>query len=179
MAELGTRELAVDIGTGDGAFVYRSARADAERLYVGLDSNAENLDEVSRKTGRKPARGGVPNALFVHATVEALPAELAGLAARVTILLPWGSLLRAVLEPDVAILAGIRALCRPGATLMAVVGEPVDEAIVSRYREAGFAAAIAPLDAGEVRELRTTWAARLAFGRARRFTQITATAFPR
>jgi 16S rRNA (adenine(1408)-N(1))-methyltransferase len=176
MAALGTRELAVDIGTGDGAFVYRSARPEPERLHVGIDSNAENLSDVSRKAGRKPARGGVANAIFVHATAEALPAELAGLAARVTILLPWGSLLRAVLEPDVAILAGIRALCRPGASLVAVVGEPVDEAIVPRYRAAGFAAAIAQLPAADVRDLRTTWAARLAFGRPRRFTQISATA---
>jgi 16S rRNA (adenine(1408)-N(1))-methyltransferase len=176
MAALGTRELAVDIGTGDGAFVHRSARADPGRLFVGIDSNAENLNEVSRKAGRKPARSGVANALFVHATVEALPAELAGLAARVTILLPWGSLLRAVLEPDVAILAGIRALCRPGASLQAIVGEPADAAIVSRYREAGFAAAVTSLEAADVRQLRTTWAARLAFGRARRFTQIAATA---
>jgi 16S rRNA (adenine(1408)-N(1))-methyltransferase len=176
MAALGVTELAIDIGTGDGAFVYRSARAEPKRLYVGIDSNAENLAEISRKAMRKPARGGAPNAMFVRAAVEALPEELAGLAHRVTILLPWGGLLRAVMEPDVALLRGLRALCRPGASLLVVAGEAITEAVVPAYRAAGFDAKVVSMTAAEVRKLRTTWASRLAFGRPRVFSQISACA---
>jgi 16S rRNA (adenine(1408)-N(1))-methyltransferase len=173
---LGASELAIDIGTGDGGFVYRSARADSRRLYVGIDSNAENLAEISHKAGRKLARGGVPNALFVHANVEALPDELAGLVTSVTILLPWGSLLRAVQQPQVSVLAGIRRLCRPEASLLVLIGEPVTDAIVPAYREAGFEATVTPVEGSEVRAVRTTWAARLAFGRPRAFFRISARA---
>jgi 16S rRNA (adenine(1408)-N(1))-methyltransferase len=176
MAALGASELAIDIGTGDGLYVYRSARAEPKRLYIGIDSNAENLAEVSRKAARKPAKGGAPNALFVRAAAEALPEELAGLADRVTIQLPWGGLLHAVMAPDVAVLRGIRALCRPGASLLVVAGEPITDAVVPAYRAAGFAAQVAPMAAAEVQKLRTTWAARLAFGRPRVFSQIAACA---
>ena len=167
MAALGATELAIDLGTGDGAYVVRAARAHPRTLYVGIDAVVDHL--------RKAARS-VPNALFVRASAEALPDELAGLAASVTILLPWGSLLRAVLEPDAAVLSGIRNLCRPGATLRIVVGEPADESIVPAYRAAGFDAGVRATTAAQVRQLRTTWAARLAFGRPRAFTEIFATA---
>jgi 16S rRNA (adenine(1408)-N(1))-methyltransferase len=176
MAALGASELAIDIGTGDGLYVYRSARAEPKRLYIGIDSNAENLAEISRKSARKPARGGAPNALFVRAAVEALPEELVGLADRVTILLPWGGLLRAVMEPEVAVLRGIRTLCRPGASLLVVAGEPITNAVVPAYRAAGVAAQVGPIVPVEVQKLRTTWAARLAFGRPRVFSQIVACA---
>ena len=158
------RALAVDLGTGDGAYVLRRARAEPNTFFVGVDAIADNLKDASRKK--------LPNALFVRATAEALPDELAGLASSVTVLLPWGSLLRAVLEPHVAVLAGIRTLCRDGASLHVVAGEPAEDAILDGYRAAGFAATMQTLTAAEVRALRTTWAGRLAFGRPRTFTQI-------
>jgi hypothetical protein len=168
MAALGTTELAIDLGTGDGAYVLRRARAEPKTFFVGIDNVVDNL--------RKPARKGLPNTMFVRASAEALPDELAGLAGSVTVLLPWGSLLRAVLEPEVAVLTGVRRLCRPGATLRVVMGEPATNAIVPAYAAAGFAAGVRGLPAHEVRELQSTWAARLAFGRPRTFTEILATA---
>lgn len=167
MAALGTTELAIDLGTGDGAYVLRRAQAEPKTLVVGIDNVFDHLRKAARK---------VPNALFVRASAEALPDELAGLAGSVTILLPWGSLLRAVQGPDVAMLAGVRRLCRPGATLLVVMGEPANASIAWAYRVAGFDANVHAITAGEVRQLRTTWAARLAFGRPRRFTEIRATA---
>ncbi|HJZ88789.1 MAG TPA: class I SAM-dependent methyltransferase [Polyangia bacterium] len=173
--------------------MYRSARAKPTRFCVGVDSNADNLAEISRRAGRKPARGGASNALFVHATAEALPPELAGLATRVTILLPWGSLLRAVAQPDPVVLAGVRGLCRPGARLEVVMAyaerdpttagalaplerERLLREVLPRYRAAGFVATVGPLTAAEVRQLGTTWAARLAFGRERPFWRLRARA---
>jgi SAM-dependent methyltransferase len=170
------RDLAIDLGTGDGAWVYRHARAEPQVFFVGVDNNADKLAEISRKAARKPDRGGATNALFVRASAEALPAELAGLAASVTVLLPWGSLLRAVIEPDVSVVAGIRKLCRPGGRLRVVSGEPVRRSVVAGYQAAGFAAVVKAITAAEVRALHTTWASRLAFGRPRVFTQIAATA---
>jgi 16S rRNA (adenine(1408)-N(1))-methyltransferase len=194
IAAPGCAEVAIDLGTGDGAYVVRTARAAPRRFVIGVDANADNLAEASRKAAGKPARGGLANALFVHASVEALPDELAGIAGHVTVLFPWGSLLRAVAGPDPAVLAGIRRLCRAGASLEVTLGydavdakgtaglaplsrERLDDDVLPAYREAGFAGAAAPLGAGELRRCGTTWAARLAFGHERRFWRLRATAF--
>jgi 16S rRNA (adenine(1408)-N(1))-methyltransferase len=186
--------MAVDIGTGDGKLVLRDARAEPGRLHVGIDSNADGLREAARRAARRPERGGAPNALFVRAAAEALPEELAGLATSLTVILPWGSLLRAVAAPDPALLASLRALAAPAASLVVVMGydarsdpataaalapltrERLEGEVLPRYRDAGFAAQVAPATLADLRRLGTTWSSRLAFGRERAFWQITARA---
>jgi 16S rRNA (adenine(1408)-N(1))-methyltransferase len=83
----------VDLGTGDGRYVLATAAACPDRLVIGVDANAAAMADAARKaTARsgkpgkpgKPGRGGLPNALFVVAAVEALPVELAGVADLVT-----------------------------------------------------------------------------------------------
>lgn len=64
----------------------------------------------------------VPNLLYVRAAVEDLPAELAGVADRVCVVLPWGSLLAAFARPELRVLRGVRAVCRPGARLEVLLG---------------------------------------------------------
>jgi hypothetical protein len=72
------------------------ARESPKRLFVGVDANASALHQVSGRA----LRAGVRNVLYVRAAMEDLPAELAGAADRVTVVLPWGSLLAAVARPD-------------------------------------------------------------------------------
>src|SRR5688572_11197679 len=107
--------VVIDLGTGDGRFVYRAARRDPGTFYIGIDADAGALEKISEKIHRKPARGGAPNALFVQAAVESLPAELDGVADEVHVHFPWGSLLRAVATGDPAALRGLRRLCAPNA----------------------------------------------------------------
>ena len=179
-------DLQIDIGTGDGKRVLRGARAEPRRFHIGIDSNADGMREVSRKA----VRGDVGNLLFVRAAAEALPEELAGLATSLTILLPWGSLLRAVAGPEAAVLAGVRRLAAPRAALLVVMGYDADRdpttaetlppltrerlvgEVVPAYREAGFAMRAAPVTLADLRDLGTTWASRLAFGRERSFWQL-------
>jgi hypothetical protein len=120
--------------------------------------------------------------------IEGLPSELDGLATAVTVLLPWGSLLRAVAAPDPAALAGLRAMCAPGGSLVVVLGydaaadpasslaplsrERLGDELLPRYRDAGFDAAATPVSRDELRALGTTWASRLAFGRERPFFRV-------
>ena len=52
------------------------------------------------ESSRRASRGGPPNALFVVAAAERVPEELHGVADELTILFPWGSLLRGVLALD-------------------------------------------------------------------------------
>ena len=64
---------------------------------MGIDADAAAMAESSRRAAAPVSRGGLPNALFVVAAAEALPAGLAGAFDRVTVNLPWASLLRGAL----------------------------------------------------------------------------------
>jgi 16S rRNA (adenine(1408)-N(1))-methyltransferase len=181
------RPVVIDVGAGDGRFVYESARDDPSHLYVGVDPDADALAEYAYRASRKPARGGVANARFVVASVEQLPPELNGLAALVRVNFPWGSLLRALLQPDAAVLRTISKLA-PGARFEIVLSydpqhdtgafagnplPPLDDALIAGilvpvYREAG-------LESTEQRRLTqdqalaipSTWGRRLLHARPR------------
>ena len=115
----------VDIGTGDGRFVYNSARANPSKFYIGIDANTKPLEKISMKATRKPLRGGLPNVLFVQAAVENLPEELNAAADEIHIHFPWGSLLRAVVLGDEAVIESLRRICAPECFLEIVIG--IDE----------------------------------------------------
>jgi 16S rRNA (adenine(1408)-N(1))-methyltransferase len=95
-----------------------AARRDPDTLYAGLDTNIAALKAASRSAARRPARGGVPNVAFIAGSALELPGPLACFADAITVLLPWGSLLQAVLSVDG--LRAIRGTARPGATFAAV-----------------------------------------------------------
>jgi 16S rRNA (adenine(1408)-N(1))-methyltransferase len=112
----------IDIGTGDGRFVYQSARENPTKFYIGIDANAKPLAKISMKTTRKAAKGGAGNALFIQARVEDLPNELNQTADEVHVHFPWGSLLRAVATGDPDALRNIRRIMVGGGLLEVVIG---------------------------------------------------------
>lgn len=150
--------MVIDIGTGDGRFVYQSARRNPNKFYIGIDPNTRPLAKISEKIHRKTSKGGAPNVLFIQSAVEDLPEELEGVANEVHVHLPWGSLLRAVTIGNVAVLRNLRKICAEGALLEVVIGidplrdkselerlgiEPlslefIDEVLAVKYGEAGF-----------------------------------------
>ena len=79
------------------------------------------MAESSLRAARSERRGGLPNALFVVAAAECPPDELAGIADELTILFPWGSLLRGILALDDAAAAGVARLVRAGGRVEAMV----------------------------------------------------------
>lgn len=188
----------MDIGSGDARAPLRWARADPGRLFIAVDANASGMVAVARKAARKPARGGVRNLLCVVAAAEVLPGPLRGVADRLTVLLPWGSLLRAFVAPEPALLRRARALCQPGAGLELVFShEPgrdgarrapvmagegaLDDAhvhgLARPYRDAGFAIdSVERLPVESLRAYPTTWAKRLGYGQARAVYRVRATA---
>ena len=90
----------LDLGTGDGAWPRRFAREHPQLLAVGLDADRGSLRDAARMAERKPARGGAPNALYVAASAESLPSELAAAADWLTIYFPWSALLAMILRGD-------------------------------------------------------------------------------
>lgn len=187
----------IDIGTGDGLFVYQSARENPNRFYIGIDANVRPLEKISEKIHRKPAKGGAANVLFIQATVEDLPAELKGVASEVHVHFPWGSLLKAVATGDVQVLAQIRSLCEVDALFEVVFGlDPdrdaaelarlelspltigfIDEILATRYREASFQIIErGVMSAADWPEFKTSWARRLRGAANRPITYLIARA---
>ena len=185
----------IDIGTGDGLFVYQSAKENPNRFYIGIDANRQPLEKISEKIHRKPASGGLPNVLFLQAAVEDLPPELDGVADEVHVHFPWGTLLRAVATGDSAVLASLRRLCAPGALLEIVIGiDPerdraeierlglqslsasyIESILAPKYEAAGFdVLESGALAASNWSTLRTSWAKRLKSGAKRTVFYIVA-----
>lgn len=174
--------VVIDIGTGDGRFVSHCARQHPHKFYIGIDANPRPLEKLSEKIHRKPAKGGLPNVLFVQASVEELPAELDGVADEVHIHFPWGSLLRAVALGDEAVLRNLRRVCAEKAWLEIVMGldptrdrseierlglppltdEYLKTILAARYQTAGFTMVEAGALSGSAwGQLNTSWAQRL------------------
>jgi hypothetical protein len=165
----GYEQVHIDIGTGDGRFVTHTAKKNRNHFLIGLDACRENLVDASR---RAPS-----NSLFVIANALNLPSELHGIANRISINFPWGSLMEGLVYHDEALLQGISAIAKPDAELAIYLN-------AGAVKEAGFS-----LEEGATRALNalanhdfmmrsaiglvtedmkyypTTWAKRLAFGR--------------
>ena len=167
----GYDEVLIDVGTGDGRYVLHVARTSPTWFAVGVDACRDNLRKASRKA---PS-----NALYVIANALALPKEeLDGMASKVTINFPWGSLLTGLLNGEPVLLEGLLAISRPGATLevrlnagaLAEAGYTLESGgarIRQALHEGGFEVAgdLLRLDAQQLRQCPTTWAKRLAYGR--------------
>lgn len=158
----------IDLGTGDGRYVAHLATTLPRWLVIGVDACREPL--------RKRARTAAPNAIFVIANGLALPDDLNGLAHRISINFPWGSLLRGLVEGEPSLINGLRRITRPDALLeVRVNGGAITElgstpeACILRVRSVLGAAGWCcgqerHLSTHELRTLPTTWARRLAHG---------------
>jgi 16S rRNA (adenine(1408)-N(1))-methyltransferase len=189
--------IVIDIGTGDGLFVYQSARLNPRKFYIGIDANPRPLEKVSEKIHRRPQKGGLRNALFIQAAVESLPDELNGIANEVHVHFPWGGLLRGVAMADVTVLGNLRRICSVGALLEVVIGldperdrvemqrlglcplsiDYIDLVLTREYREVGFEVLErGVLSPPEWAKLKTAWAKRLSAGAGRTVSYIIAQA---
>jgi 16S rRNA (adenine(1408)-N(1))-methyltransferase len=184
----------VDIGTGDGRFVYQSARANPSKFYIGIDANAKPLEKISMKATRKPAKGGLPNVLFVQAAAENLPEELNETADEIHIHFPWGSLLRAVVSGDEIVLKSLRRICAPECLIEIVIGideerdrseierlelpklssDYLENVLIPKYKTAGFKILENRiLSSSDWSKLETSWARKLQGGGNRQVTYLT------
>jgi 16S rRNA (adenine(1408)-N(1))-methyltransferase len=166
--------VTVDLGTGDGRAVLARASAHPGELVLGIDASGDAMVRASRKAAAPATRGGLPNAHFVVAALEGLPAELCEFADRITIHFPWGSLLAAAVGHTPEMTARIAQLLRPGGTLLVLVSaSPRDarsglpsldpESMAAIYRELGLrTVASRPATPGDLAAARSSWGKRLA-----------------
>ncbi len=183
----------VDIGTGDGRFVYRSAQENPNNFYIGIDANTKPLEKISMKATRKIAKGGLPNVLFVRAAVENLPEELNETADEIHIHFPWGSLLRALILGDENVLQSLRRICAPDCFVEIVIGideerdkseierlklprlspNYLENVLIPKYETAGFEILEKGiLSFSDWSKLETSWARKLQGGENRQVTYL-------
>jgi 16S rRNA (adenine(1408)-N(1))-methyltransferase len=189
--------VTLDIGTGDGRFVYQSARSNPTQFFIGIDPNTRPLQKISQKIYRTRAKVGAPNALFIQASVENLPEELNGIANEVQVHFPWGSLLRAVALGELKALEGIRRVCTSNAVLKLTIGLDVQRDS-SEIQRLGLQPLSPDFLSGQLHErylaarfeiieytgtppvdwpgLGTSWAKRLQVGHTRKITYLVARA---
>lgn len=172
----------VDIGTGDGRFVYQSARENRSKFYIGIDANSKPLEKISMKATRQPAKGGANNVLLLQAAIENLPDELNDTADEIHIHFPWGSLLRAIALGEENALRSLYRIGAAGCLLEVVIGidperdqaevdrlslpklstEYLKNILAPKYEAAGFlireCGVVLPDDWGH---LKSSWARRL------------------
>jgi 16S rRNA (adenine(1408)-N(1))-methyltransferase len=167
----------LDVGTGDGKHVLQVARDRPDTLVIGLDAAPDAMRGAAARAAARPDRGGLPNALFVWASAERLPAPLTGLD-ETHVLMPWGSLLRGLLD-DSPLRRDLAAAARPGAGFLVTLNlhawrPPVPEVgdlpeptpggadLPQRFARDGWDVDSARyLDAGQVTALATSWTRRL------------------
>jgi len=135
----------------------------------------------------------VRSLLCIAEPAETLADELGAIANRVTVILPWGSLLRAVALPDISFLCDLRRLCASDATVEIVFSydersdagqqyrlgfaslqeSHVRTVLAETYERAGFrVTSIEAISQPDLRLYQTTWATRLAFGRPREIWRL-------
>ncbi len=153
----------------------RAARREPDALFIGIDPDAAALREASHAAARAARRGGLPNVVFLVETAEALPGLLAGRADLVTIVLPWGSLLRGVLTADAAMLDFVTALLKPRGELELLLstsptdgapvllgGEADAHGLARAYESAGLTVLdCGPATAEDVARMSSSWGRRL------------------
>jgi 16S rRNA (adenine(1408)-N(1))-methyltransferase len=161
-------------------------------MHIAVDANAEGLLSAASKAARKPARGGVSNLICIAEPAETLSCELGAVASRMTVILPWSSLLRTVAIPDTDGLRKLSAVCLSGANIeivfsydggrdarqnaplaFAAIDEDHVSTLSAHYQEAALNVdGIQRISLDELKEYDTTWANRLGFGRPREVWRI-------
>jgi 16S rRNA (adenine(1408)-N(1))-methyltransferase len=182
------KNIVIDIGTGDGGFVYRNARKTANNFYIGLDASGDNMMSSAVKVNSKASKGGIRNAIYLLEDALKLPEDLKDTADRIFINLPWGSLRDAVVKGDTELLRGIKSIGKNGAALDIYVTysslyevkeiserdlpelsvEYITGVLKYKYLTHGILLKNTNLLSNEdLKALETTWAKKLAFGRKR------------
>ena len=100
--------VVLDIGTGDGKFVYKNASKDKNTLFIGIDPVERQLRTFSKKSNRKR----LENTLFVLGSADTIPSELFSCIDKIIIILPWGTLLEKVIKGDREFLEDLNRLLK-------------------------------------------------------------------
>ncbi|BAK81735.1 16S rRNA (adenine(1408)-N(1))-methyltransferase NpmA [Candidatus Arthromitus sp. SFB-rat-Yit] len=99
-------DLVIDLGTGQGAFVYFSALENKNKFYVGLDSCGDSM----KKYAIKQYKNKLENLVYIIMNAQNIDNLLYNMFSEVYINLPWGSLLEGIFKEELGIIYNISKL---------------------------------------------------------------------
>jgi len=168
----------IDLGTGDGRFVYKKALENPNTLFIGIDPSQKQLQIYSKKANRKK----LDNTLFVIGSIEILPPELKNCADKLNIILPWGSLLESIVKPTKNTISKLLGLLKKDGEIEMIFGydpnfdvkasipeinlEYVESTIIPAFSEMGICTLEIPKD------LDTTWSKKLKSSKKRELFKL-------
>lgn len=184
----GFKSLVVDIGTGEGEFIYKRALKNQDEMHIGVDTSVDSMCRYSMKSIKKPEKGGLRNVLYVVGDASNLPDVLSCTADRIFVNLPWGSLRDGIVKGEHSFLSSIRKISKENASLemyfsycdlyekqeIEVRQLPeltipyLSNVLKEKYRSYGIHFThISILDNEGLKEIGTRWAKKLGFGKRR------------
>lgn len=174
-------QKSLDLGTGDGRFVYKHAKDYPDTFWVGVDPAETQLRVYSAKINRERLQ----NVALVVADAENLPQEFTGFFNEIYINFPWGTLLKLVVEPTELFLHNLHQVTKPAAKIKMVFGykfdlEPseyerlqlpevneqyIKDKLIPRYQDAGFTLEnFSQLNNKDLVNYETSWSKKLGYG---------------
>jgi len=177
--------VVVDIGTGDGRFVYKNGLINCNVLYIGVDPSEKQLRVYSKKALKRK----VNNVLFIVGSMEQMPIIANNSVNKIYITLPWGTLLESIVKPKKDFVLKIFNLLKKDGKLITTFGytpelepseskrlnlppmeeELVIKTIIPSFESYGFTLDdYKKLSKKDLRDTETTWAKRLRFGKDRK-----------
>jgi len=178
----------LDIGTGDGRFIYKSAVLNPKNLYIGIEPSV-NFKEYQREINRNK----LTNATLINSSIENFESA-DNFFNKIFIHLPWGVLLKYVVNVDKSIFKKLTKMLKRDGEIEIVFGyDPkLEKSETQRLelqeldlKELGFLkekySKIPGLELKhfqlisnkDLKTKQTSWSKKLAFGGIRNFFQIT------
>ncbi|MBP7928292.1 class I SAM-dependent methyltransferase, partial [Patescibacteria group bacterium] len=171
------------LGTGDGRFVFTQAKNNPNNLHIGVDPSAKQLEVYSKKANKER----LENVLFGIGSIEHMPQELNGLVDELYIILPWGTLLEAIVKVNenakkipyvlkkggkLKIILGYTRDTEPSETkrlnLQELTPKYIDEIVIKGFENLNLTSTnIRELTKKDLQKFESTWSKKLAFGKER------------
>ena len=174
----------IDLGTGDGRFVFKSAQANPNNLYIGIDPSEKQLQAYSKKINTNR----LENAKLLVGSLKNLPEQIKGTADVLYVFLPWGTLLQNIVKPTNESSQRFASVLKKPATMEILLGyDPKSEPSESTRLELpeltknylldepikifelnGFKlVSLEQIDKKQLDNIETTWGKKLRFGKNR------------
>ncbi len=106
----GYKKLIIDLGTGQGSFVYFNAVSNKHCFYIGLDSCGDSM----KKYSVKQYKNKVANLIYLVMNVQNIISILENRFSEIYINLPWGSLLEGLFKEEMGVIRSISKLAVTG-----------------------------------------------------------------
>jgi 16S rRNA (adenine(1408)-N(1))-methyltransferase len=179
----------IDLGTGDGRFVFKNALKNPDNFFIGVDPSEKQLKIYSKKAARKR----LPNVIFGLGSLEIPLDDLKNTGDELFVILPWGTLLQNIVLPSRESVKNLSNLLKRGGKLVLVFGyhrefEPseterlklpkltedyIRDSIVSEFEKYGFKLeALEKIGKKELKRIETTWCKKLSFGKIREIFKL-------